>query len=114
MSRKMDENRIADEIISVLPAGVARACSPERDVIRYAVRGAGMKLRTIVFRRASLRRLADDPARAVKIEYLQRDLVATAGRRAEFHYPRLSRIFTPAAPARPAMPFGAAVACVVC
>jgi hypothetical protein len=84
-----DEIRIAEEILSALPAGIARACSSERDVLRYAVRGEGLKLRSIVFRRESLRRLIEDPARAVKVEYLQRDLVACAGRRAEFRYPRL-------------------------
>ncbi|HEX7809737.1 MAG TPA: hypothetical protein VF608_13465, partial [Thermoanaerobaculia bacterium] len=47
-----------------------------------------MKLTTIVLSRRSLRKLADDPARDVKIEYLQRDLLQTAGLRAEFRYPR--------------------------
>lgn len=91
---KYDESRIAEEIVSVLPAGVARACSPERNTIRYAVRGEGMKLKTIVLSRASLRRLINDPAREVKIEYLKRDLVDSASRRGEFRYPRLSRLFT--------------------
>jgi len=91
MKTKIDETRIAEEIVSVLPAGIARACSPDRDSIRYSVRGGdGMKLRTIVLRRSSLRKLAEDAARSVKIEYLQRDLLASATRRAEFRYPRLS------------------------
>lgn len=88
-NRMTDENRIADEIVSVLPAGVARACSPEKNTIRYTVRAEGLKLRTIVFSRPSLRRLLDDPARAVKVEYLQRDLLESASRRGEFRYPRL-------------------------
>jgi hypothetical protein len=91
---KYDESRIAEEIVSVLPAGVARACSPERNTIRYAVRGEGMKLQTIVLNRASLRRLASDPQREVKIEYLKRDLLQSASRRGEFRYPRLSRLFS--------------------
>ena len=88
-SRMNDENRIAEEIMSVLPAGVARACSPEKHNIRYTVGGDELKLRTIVFSRASLRRLLDDPARDVKVEYLKRDLLASAGRLREFRYPRL-------------------------
>ena len=95
MNRKLDENRIAEEIVSVLPAGVLRACSAERDVIRYAVRSDRFKLRTISFSRASLRRLLEDPARSVKIEYLQRDLLSSAGRRADFRYPRLVRFSAP-------------------
>ena len=101
MNRKMDETRIAELIVSVLPAGVARACSPERETIRYAVRADGLKLRTIVFSRASLRRLIDDPHAAVKIEYLQRDLLDSAARRGEFRYPRPSRIFAMPAVRRP-------------
>ena len=89
MKPKTDEIRIAEEVVSVLPADIARACSAERDTIRYAVRKDGLRLRTIVFSRESLRRLVDDPARAVKIEYLQRDLLRSSVRRGEFRYPRL-------------------------
>lgn len=105
-TKKFDESRIAEEIVSVLPAGVARACSPEKDTIRYAVRAAGMKLKTIVLNRASLRRLMDDPARDVKLEYLRRDLLQSATVRKEFSYPRF-RTVAAHAPFwyRPAMAF---------
>ena len=90
----MDELKIANEIISVLPAGsVARTCSDDRDSLRFSISGGGLKLRNIVLDRESLRRLQSDPARAVKIEYLQRDLLRSAIRRAEFRYPRISRMF---------------------
>ena len=85
---KNDETRMAEEIVSVLPSGVARELSAERDAIRYAVRADGMKLRTIVLKRASLRKLLEDPQRAVKVEYLQRDLLHAAAQRSEFRYPR--------------------------
>ena len=87
-AKSCDETRIAEEIVSVLPAGVARALSTDRETIRYAVRAQGLKLRTIVFIRESLRRLIDDPLRAIKVEYLQRDLARNAGRRGDFQYPR--------------------------
>jgi hypothetical protein len=99
-SKMNDETRIAEQIVSVLPAGVARACSPEKHTIRYAVRAEGLKLKTIVFNRASLRRLAADPARGIKIEYLQRDLEESASRRSEFRYPRLHIHATPVLPSR--------------
>ncbi|MBK5259380.1 MAG: hypothetical protein JJE51_07285 [Thermoanaerobaculia bacterium] len=90
-----EETRIAEEIVSVLPAGsVARLISDERDSIRFVVQSGALKLRTIVFSRASLARLANDPARGVKIEYLQRDLSQSATRRCEFRYPRPIRILT--------------------
>ena len=90
-----DETRIAEEIVKILPAGsVARLLCEDRDSVRYAVQNAALKLRTIVFNRRSLNRLAGDPARAIKIEYLQRDLLRSAIRRAEFRYPRVSRIVT--------------------
>lgn len=88
-----DEIRIAEEIVSVLPAGtVARVCSDDRKTVRYSVRAPGLRLRTIVFRRDSLRRLLADVLRAVKIDYLRRDLERNAARRAEFQYPRPGRL----------------------
>ena len=87
------ELRVAEEIVNVLPGdSFMRVCSEERDVIRYAIRSNDLKLRTVVLSRASLRRLINDPAREVKIEYLQRDLLRSAKRRAEFQYPRPSCI----------------------
>ena len=98
----IQELRVAEEIVSVLPAGsFMRVCSDERDAIRYAVRAKDLKLRLVVFCRASLRRLIDDPAREVKIEYLQRDLAGSARRRGEFRYPRMSS-FTRSLPSRAA------------
>lgn len=88
MSSKYDETRIAEEIVSVLPTSVARQFSSQRDTIRYAVRADGLKLRTIILNRESLRRLIDDPLRDVKIEYLKRDLSQSASERREFAYPR--------------------------
>ena len=91
----LDETRIAQQIVSVLPDGaVARLCSDDRDKICYAVADASLKLKTIVFSRESLRRLAIDPAFEIKLDYLRRDLVRSAARRAEFRYPRENRIVT--------------------
>lgn len=87
-TKKIDETRIAEEIVSVLPDGIARALSDDRDSLRFSVRAKGLRLRSIVFCRASLRRLLTDPLRAIKVEYLQRDLLRTAAKRGEFVYPR--------------------------
>ena len=82
----------ADAILSVLPEGsVMRVCSDDRDTLRYAVRAAGLKLRHITLSRASLRRLADDPLSAIKIDYLRRDIQRSAKRREAFQYPRQIR-----------------------
>ena len=88
MTRRLDENGIAEMIVGVLPAEIVRECSSERDTIRYAVRGEGIKLQKIVLKRQSLRRLTADPDAAVKIEYLQRELLSAATARAEWKYPR--------------------------
>ena len=88
MTRKLDENGIAEMIVGVIPAETVRELSPERDTIRYAVRGEGMKLQKISLKRESLRRLASDPDGAVKIEYLQKELLAAATQRLEWRYPR--------------------------
>lgn len=84
-----NEIRLAEEILSVLPKGTwARNASDDRDILRYVVRSGEMKLRSVVLKRSSLQRLLADPQREVKIEYLKRDLLRTARRRAEFRYPR--------------------------
>ena len=95
-----DESRIAEEIVSILPADIVRACSPEKHTIRFSVRADGMKLKTIVFSRESLRRLLDDADQAVKVEYLQRDLLESASRRDTFRYPRLHIHAIPVMPRR--------------
>jgi hypothetical protein len=100
-----DESRIANEIVSVFPAGVAREFSSERSAIRYAVRADGLRLRSIVLNRASLRKLMNDPARDVKIEYLQRDLLRAAATRCEYRYPRLHLHPLPVRPLRIAVSF---------
>ena len=87
---KQDENKLAAEIVSVLDPAALRACSPERDVIRYAVRGNSLKLRSIVFDRAALRRLLGESDGEVKVDYLKRDLVRAIMSRVEYRYPRTS------------------------
>lgn len=88
-----EETRLANEIVAVLPAGsIARFCSDDAESIRFAVQSADLKLRRIVLARSSLRRLLADAARAVKVEYLQRDLLRSAMRRADFRYPRINEV----------------------
>ncbi|MEO8035572.1 MAG: hypothetical protein ABI837_14145, partial [Acidobacteriota bacterium] len=48
----------------------------------------GLRVRSVVLSRASLRRLLADPSCPTKVEYLKRDLLAGAERRSEFRYPR--------------------------
>ena len=84
---KQDENKLAAEIVSVLDPAALRACSPERDVIRYAVRGNSLKLRAIIFDRSALRRLLGSRDGAVKVDYLKRDLVRAIMSRVEYRYP---------------------------
>jgi len=88
--KNQEETRLAAEIVSVLEPAALRACSDERDVIRYCVRANSLKLRTIILDRQALRRLLDSRDGAVKIEYLKRDLLRTATQRTEYRYPRPS------------------------
>jgi hypothetical protein len=105
--KKTDETRLAEEIVATLEADAVRVCSDDRDSIRFSIRAAGMKLRSIVLRRWALRRLLNDPAGPVKIEYLQRELRTAATQRIEYAYPRKSIVrkdmpsaFAPLAQAR--------------
>ncbi len=83
-----DETKLAEAIVGILDADAVRVCSDDRDSIRFSVRSAGMKLRSVVLRRWALRRLLNDPAGPVKVEYLQRELRRSAGQRIEYTYPR--------------------------
>ena len=96
--KSMDETKLAQEIVSVLEPSALRACSAERDVIRFAVRSGAMKLRTIIFNRAALRRLLNDAAALIKVDYLKRDLLRVAEQRSEYRYPRpaVARVRRPA------------------
>ena len=87
-TRKSEETKLAEEIIGVLDADAVRLCSSDRRSIRFAIRSAAMKLRSIVLSRSSLRRLLTDPLGAIKIEYLKRDIRRAAGNRMEYAYPR--------------------------
>lgn len=79
---------IARLILGVIPTQV-EVQSEDKDVIRYRVRrGFGWRLSSIIFSKASLSKLARDPKRDVKIEYLRRDIVNTAAQRLEYRYPR--------------------------
>ena len=89
--KTMDETRLAEEIVGVLGAMTVRVCSDDRENLHYAVRGA-QRLRSIVLGRSALRRLLHDRDGAVKIEYLQRDLLRAAGQRGEYVYPRRSAL----------------------
>src|SRR5437868_7093515 len=86
--KTMDETRLADEIVRVLPEGAIRVCAADRETIHYAVRSRELKLRSVVLGRHALRRLLHDRDGVIKIEYLQRDLLRSAETRFEFTYPR--------------------------
>src|SRR5437870_4494051 len=86
----MDEAKLAAEIVSVLAPATLRACSSERNVIRYVVRDKFLKLRAVVFHRDALRRLLDAGDGAVKIDYLKRDLLRAKTNRVEYRYPHPS------------------------
>ncbi len=86
--KTMDETKLAEEIVRVLPEMAVRVCSADRETIRFCVRSDDSKLRSVALRRASLRRLLSDRDGSAKIEYLQRDLLRSAKSVREFTYPR--------------------------
>jgi hypothetical protein len=82
------ETALAEEIVSVLTSAAQRVFSLGGEAIRYTVRGATIKLRSVVLDRNALRRLMRDPMGAVKVEYLKRDLLRCAAHSPEYRYPR--------------------------
>src|SRR2546430_2657873 len=91
-TKQIDETKLADEIVGVIGPDAVRVCSDDRESLRFSIRAAGLKLRSIVLNRASLRRLLLDPLGEIKIAYLKRDLKRAIGQRAEYVYPRRSAI----------------------
>ena len=97
------EREIADEILHILPTD-AQMQGEDRETITFRLgRSFGVKLTRIVFVKASLLALDSDPDRAVKIEYLQRDIMRSAARRIEYRYPRIVRPVSKTLPFRPSL-----------
>ncbi len=91
-----DETKLAELIVGVLPEGsVVRVCSDDRESLRYAVRDGKLKLRSVILRRASLRRLLTDPVGSVKLEHIQREVRQAATQSKEYSYPRPSWLHKP-------------------
>ena len=88
MTAESNEMAIAEEIVSVLTLAALRFRMLADAAISYTVRDPSMKLRSIVLDRGSLRRLLLDPDRAVKVEYLKRDLLRCAALFPVYRYPR--------------------------
>ncbi len=100
-TKQTDETKLAEEIVAVMGPEVVRVCSDDRESLRFSIRSAALKLRSIVLNRASLRRLLLDPLGEVKIAYLKRDLKRAALQRAEYIFPRKSAIVRDAPPEGP-------------
>lgn len=82
---------VAARIMEVLPFDQFELESVDGETIRYRILSSGWALEKAVFLRKSLQRLAADPYRAAKIEYLQRDLLWSTRSRRAFVYPNALR-----------------------
>jgi hypothetical protein len=60
----------------------------ESDRILVRLRKHGWKLTHLIFSKESLRRLAEDRHREIKMEYLEREIEQMAGLRRTYAYPR--------------------------
>lgn len=82
---------VATRIMEVLPFDSFELDSVDSETVRYRITLSNWSLRTVVFFKKSLRRLAADAGRAVKIEYLRRDLLWATRSRRSFVYPAALR-----------------------
>lgn len=96
-TKAIDETKLAEEIVGVMGPEVVRVCSDDRESLRFSIRSAALKLRSIVLNRKSLRKLLLDPMGEIKIAYLKRDLRRAAQQRLEYVYPRKSALAKPRA-----------------
>jgi hypothetical protein len=86
------EQEIAQAVLRALPTGAARLVCDDGESLHYAISAPSLKLSSVVFRKESLRALQNDPDREVKLEYLARDIAGSARRRADYSYPRTTRV----------------------
>lgn len=86
-NEKSPELAVAEELIGGLAAESVET-RVERDRILVRLRKQGWKLTQLVFSIASLRNLATDRHREVKIEYLEREIAEAARERRTYAYPR--------------------------
>lgn len=82
---------MAARILVILHPTTIVADGDEAGTLRFRVVESGWKLATIVFAKDSLRNLARDPQREIKIQFLQRDLLRSATSRRTFTYPHSLR-----------------------
>lgn len=94
MTTELSDTAVAEEIVSVLRFPALRFRSIADAAISYRVRDTSLKLRWVVLDRDSLRRLLLDRDRAVKIEYLKRDLLRSARLFRVYRYPRRGASFS--------------------
>jgi hypothetical protein len=93
MRANSEEMRVAREVVQFLVGrDFAERARGDREVISFELESRpGWKLRSVVFSRDALRRLAGDPLREIKLDYLRRDLLRSAPVRVEYRYPRLAQ-----------------------
>lgn len=85
------ELELAEDLVeSLQPRVSAESVTEDDEIIRIRLRESdGLRLSSLIFSRAALRRLHADPNRRIKLEYLQREIARAAGTRREYRYPRL-------------------------
>jgi hypothetical protein len=82
---------IAMRVLEVLPYDRFELESETDEVLRYQLSDPDWKLRSVIFMKKSLRRLAADPHRDIKLRYLQNDLRWSTRQRQVFTYPHALR-----------------------
>lgn len=87
---KLETHELVDELLRGFPSDAALIATEDDETIAYSLMNAprDWKLRRIVFVKDSLRKLAHDADRDVKIDYIRRDLFRAATRRRQYVYPR--------------------------
>jgi hypothetical protein len=94
MTAEGSDTTIAEQIVSVLKFPALRLRSIADTTISYTVRDTSLKLRSVILDRGALRRLLLDSDRAVKVEYLKRDLLRSAKLFRVYRYPRRGASFS--------------------
>ncbi|MGH9456281.1 MAG: hypothetical protein ACRD2J_01410 [Thermoanaerobaculia bacterium] len=82
------EMEMVEQVVDGIGDLTPESVSEDGETIRVRLqRSRGRKLASLVFSRAGLRKLESDPQRAIKLEYLRKDIARAAASRREYRYP---------------------------
>ena len=85
--RMSEEMAVAEQLLKRLAPETGELLCEDEAVIAFQLRKRGWRLSRLVLSRRSLRKLATDPLRLIKLDWLTRDIERTAPQKKAYVFP---------------------------